>query len=85
MITLYSQPGCMPCRATKRQLDQAGAPYTIIDVTQNPDAADHIRELGYTGTPVVTVDLPDGVDHWHGHRTDKVAAAAYLATQGGAA
>jgi glutaredoxin-like protein NrdH len=75
----------MPCRATKRQLDKAGAPYTLIDVTEHPEAVDRIRELGYTGTPVVEVQLDDGVDHWQGHREDQVDAAIFLATRGGAA
>ncbi|MFC4373357.1 glutaredoxin domain-containing protein [Nocardia halotolerans] len=69
---MYTQPDCQPCNATKRTLDKLGAEYTLIDITDNPDAYDTIRELGYQQTPVVvTNDL-----HWSGHRPDHLRRAA---------
>lgn len=82
MIDVYSRPGCMPCKATKRILDQAGAHYTEHDVTTDDAAAQRVRALGYGGVPVVTVTLPDGIDHWHGHSPEKLAAAACLEREG---
>lgn len=78
MIDVYSRPNCMPCKMTKRALDQAGAAYAEHDVSVDADAAQRVRDLGYSAVPVVTVTLPDGVDHWHGYHKDKLAAAAYL-------
>jgi hypothetical protein len=37
------------------------------------------RALHDAGT---TVSLPDGLDHWHGYRAEKLAAAVYLEREG---
>jgi glutaredoxin-like protein NrdH len=71
-ITVYSQPNCMPCRATVRKLNALGAPYTKVDVTEDEDALALIQELGYKQTPVVVVDDV----HWGGYSPDKLAWAA---------
>ena len=60
MVTLYTKPGCPPCVGTKRALDKAGIAYQQFDVTENPDAADAVRALGYLSAPVVVVN-----DDWH--------------------
>lgn len=75
-ITLYTRPGCQPCKATKRKLDALGATYRVIDVTEHPDAADYVRSLGYNGVPVVVA----GEDHWHGFSPDKLEWAVANAT-----
>ncbi|MFC4128904.1 glutaredoxin family protein [Nocardia rhizosphaerae] len=69
---MYTQPDCQPCKATKRTLDKLGAEYTLIDVTEEPDAIDAIRALGYQQTPVVVV----GDEHWSGHRPEQLRWAA---------
>lgn len=82
-ITVYSKPSCMPCAGTKRALTRNNIPFTEVDVTSAPDAADPILELGYRGVPVVVVEgLPDGTDHWDGYRPDKIEALAYLVADG---
>lgn len=81
-VTVYSSPGCMPCRATKRHLDRLGVPYTDVDVTVDPAAARQLRDMGYSATPVVTVQLPDGLDHWSGYKDERCNALAYLAAEG---
>lgn len=80
MITVYTSPDCMPCRGTKRVLDKAGVAYTLVDVSTSTEAVETLKQLGYTSTPVVTVDLPDGIDHWSGHRPDRLDALVYLVT-----
>lgn len=72
MITVYTKPDCQPCNATKKKLEQLGAEYTLIDVTEDPDAAAAVRELGYLQTPVVVV----GDIHWSGYSPDKLRWAA---------
>lgn len=72
-VNVYSQPGCMPCMATKRWLDKHCIAYNDMD------AREHVAylkdELGYSSTPVVTV-AEDGVikSHWSGHRPEKLHA-----------
>lgn len=77
-ITVYTKPSCMPCRMTKRQSSQSGVPFLERDVSADPAAAQAVRDLGYAGVPVVTVQMEDGTDHWHGHKPDSLAAAIYL-------
>lgn len=81
-VTVYTSPNCMPCAGTKRALDKARIPYQVIDVSLAPGAIDTLRALGHTQTPVVTVELPDGMDHWSGHRPDRLKALDFLAAAG---
>ena len=88
-VTVYSSPACMPCRATKRKLDDLGVEYTSVDLAQDPDASADLKKLGHLETPVVIVRLDTGVEHWSGHRPDRLtklagdlAAIAYLAENG---
>ncbi|MGY1946589.1 glutaredoxin family protein [Nocardia asiatica] len=71
-ITLYSQPGCEPCKAVARKLDQLGAPYRKVDVTQDDAALARVRGLGYNTTPVTVV----GEHHKHGYAPDWLKWAA---------
>ncbi|WP_109527250.1 MULTISPECIES: glutaredoxin family protein [Nocardia] len=71
-VTLYSSPGCQPCKATARKLDQLGIAHARIDVTEDPDALAYIKGLGYTAAPVVVA----GEDHWTGFRLTKIEALA---------
>ena len=72
MITVYSKPACQSCRATYRYLDKTGLEYTIIDLTQDPEAAEYVASLGYLSAPVVVA----GEDHWSGLKIDKINALA---------
>ncbi len=76
MITVYSRPDCQPCKATKRKLEQLGAEYTVIDVTEDPDALTLIRDLGYLQAPVIVVRDGDEETHWGGYAPDKLRWAA---------
>ncbi|MFM9378598.1 glutaredoxin family protein [Gordonia sp. VNK21] len=68
MITVYTQPGCGPCLATKRALDKSNLNYTVVDISQDDEARDYIRSLGYQQAPVVVV----GDEHWSGFRPERI-------------
>jgi glutaredoxin-like protein NrdH len=70
-ITVYSQPNCMPCRATVRKLNALGAEYTKVDVSQDDTALNYILDLGYQQTPVVVA----GDEHWSGYSPDRIEQA----------
>lgn len=74
-VIVYSQPGCMPCRATMRKLDSLGVDYEHKDVHTDKAAADHINAGGWRSTPVVEV-VRDGaiVSAWSGLRPDALKA-----------
>lgn len=59
IITIYSQPFCQPCKATKKWLDRRGIIYQDIDITKHPEHAEAIRALGFKQAPVVIVSTGD--------------------------
>lgn len=72
-VTVYSTgPRCMRCGWTCRRLEEAGIPFTVIDLTRDENASLRalvIDELGYSEAPVVVID--DGPEHhWSGFRPD---------------
>ena len=80
-VTVYGQPGCQPCRTTHKRLQALGVDHSYIDVTQEPDALDAIKTLGYSTTPVVQVTCPvpnaePVTVSWSGMRYDDMNALA---------
>lgn len=67
-ITVYSKPSCVQCNATYRALDAKGIEYEVTDVSQDADALEQVKELGYMQAPVVIADE----EHWSGFRPDKI-------------
>ena len=73
-ITVYSKPSCVQCDATYRALNKQGLDYTSVDVSQDFEALEFIKDLGYQQAPVVMA----GDDHWSGYRPDRIKAAAAM-------
>ncbi|CAI1120624.1 glutaredoxin-like protein NrdH [Serratia marcescens] len=71
-IIIYSKPDCVQCNATYRAFDKQGIDYQVIDLTQDQQALNHVKSLGYQQVPVIIV----GDDHWSGFRPDKIGALA---------
>lgn len=67
-VTVYSKPDCVQCDSTKKVLDRAGIEYETIDLTEDAEAMEFVRGLGYAAAPVVVTDL----DHWSGFRNEKL-------------
>ncbi|MDN5605514.1 glutaredoxin-like protein NrdH [Rothia sp. HC945] len=67
-ITVYTKPACVQCNATYRALDKRGISYNVVDVTEDAQALEHIKGLGYMQAPVVETEN----DHWSGFRPDKI-------------
>ena len=76
-ITVYSKPNCVQCNATYRALDKQGLEYEVVDLTQDAEAMESVKALGYQQAPIV---FADG-DHWAGFRPDKIKALATVAAQ----
>jgi len=73
-ITVYSQPRCQPCKATKRWLDSRGIVYGEVDLTTSPDDAEAVRALGFKEAPVVIVSTGDPETDlmWSGFHPDNL-------------
>ncbi|WP_246126240.1 glutaredoxin domain-containing protein [Nesterenkonia populi] len=71
-VTIYTRPACQPCKRTKHVIDRAGVPYEEVDISQDDQALDAVKALGYSQAPVVVV-RPAEADsdvHWSGLRPD---------------
>ena len=77
-VNLYTKPQCVQCTATKRLLEREGIPFHTVNLPDDPDALEYIKELGYQQAPVVVLDGGDMVNdrdggvivHWSGFRPD---------------
>lgn len=70
MITIYTNPGCGPCRSLIKAADQLNIAYTI------KPAADHttyLEELGHTQAPAVVAETGE---HFSGFRPDQLRQLA---------
>ncbi|MFN3067484.1 glutaredoxin-like protein NrdH [Serratia sp. J2] len=76
IIIIYTKPDCVQCNATYRALDRQGINYRVVDLTQDQQALNHVKSLGYQQVPVIIA----GDDHWSGFRPDKIGALANALT-----
>lgn len=61
-VKVYGSEVCLPCKSTRRFLENNGVKYEYFDVSKDPDAAQVVMDLGYNSIPViVTAD-----NHWVG-------------------
>lgn len=67
-ITVYTTPNCVQCNSTKRYFDKHDIPYETVDLSQDADALEMVKELGYSVAPVVIA----GEKHWSGFRIDQI-------------
>ena len=69
MVTVYTLPACVQCESTKRMLTRGNVPFEEINMSENLDALEMVKGLGYTAAPVVVA----GEEHWSGFRPDKIS------------
>ena len=56
MLKIYSKNNCPQCKMTKRLLDQRGVAYQEINLDEQPEYTEQVKELGYKAAPVVVYD-----------------------------
>ncbi|SBW19431.1 MULTISPECIES: mycoredoxin [Protofrankia] len=79
MLTIYTTSWCGYCTRLKRQLDQEGIPYEMVDIEQNPQAEQIVRAVNNGNATVPTVVFDDGTAMTNPSLrqvTEKVASAA---------
>lgn len=60
MLVMYSTSWCGYCRRLARQLDQAGIEYTVVDIENDPEAAEYVAGVNGGNRTVPTLRFPDG-------------------------
>ncbi|WP_369834103.1 glutaredoxin-like protein NrdH [Cronobacter dublinensis] len=67
-ITIYTRTDCVQCHATKRALESRGIAFDTINLDEQPEAIDTLREQGFRQLPVVMADDMS----WSGFRPDMI-------------
>lgn len=71
-ITVYTKYGCPQCDMTKRVLQGEGINFNTINVQEDEDALNYVKnDLGFTSMPVV---VADGIEPFSGFRPDLLQA-----------
>jgi mycoredoxin len=60
MLTMYSTSWCGYCRRLKSQLDREGIGYEVVDIEQDPEAAEFVMGVNGGNQTVPTVVFDDG-------------------------
>jgi mycoredoxin len=60
MVVVYSTPWCGYCHRLQSQLDRAGIEYRVVDIDQDPAAAEYVTSINGGNRTVPTVRFPDG-------------------------
>lgn len=69
MITVYKLPSCHHCDRTTELLDILGVEYWTVDLSENHEAREYVRDhLGYSQAPVVVTED----DSWSGFKPDRI-------------
>ena len=68
-VIVYTKDNCPQCMMTKKLMDALNIEYETIDVTDNEEAREHIKQLGFQTLPVVEAD---GFKPWFGFRPENI-------------
>jgi mycoredoxin len=60
LVTMYSTVWCGYCRRLKDQMDREGIAYQVIDIEDDPRAADIVMAVNGGNQTVPTLVFPDG-------------------------
>ena len=60
MLTMYSTSWCGFCHRLKSQLDREGITYDVVDIEQDPAAAEYVMSVNGGNQTVPTLKFDDG-------------------------
>ena len=72
MVTIYTLPSCPQCETTKRFLTRQGIDYKEVDLSEDAEATEMVKQLGYVSAPVIVA----GDLHWSGFRLERLQQLA---------
>lgn len=64
MLTMYSTPWCGYCHRLRSQLDREGIGYEVVDIEQDPKAAEFVMSVngGNQTVPTIRIVAANGGD-----------------------
>ena len=72
-VIVYTTKDCPQCMMTKQLMDTLNIEYETIDTTENEEARQHVKELGFKTLPVVEAE---GFNAWFGFRPENIELLA---------
>lgn len=75
---MFSKPSCVQCTATARAFKERGISHVVRDLSEDVDALELVKGLGYMQAPVVVTDD----EHWSGFRPDRINELAERMKEG---
>jgi mycoredoxin len=78
-LTMYSTSWCGYCHRLKSQLDREGIEYDVVDIEQDPTAADLVMSVNGGNQTVPTLVYADGSAHTNPSLAQVKAKLANLA------
>ncbi len=62
-VTMYSTPWCGYCHRLKGQLEREGVEFDVVDIEQDPSAAETVMQINNGNQTVPTLVYSDGTAH----------------------
>ena len=63
-VTVYTTPTCPQCEMTKKTLTRGNVRFDVVDLSEDAEAMQMVKDMGYTAAPVVVA----GDQRWSGFR-----------------
>ena len=76
-LIIYTRNNCVQCHATKRAMESRGMVFEMVNIDQQPEAAETLRAQGFRQLPVVSA----GETRWSGFRPDMINRLSAQATR----
>lgn len=68
-VKVYTKKKCPQCIMTKRYMDALNIEYETIDTTDNEEAREYVKSLGFQTLPVVVAENGEA---WFGFRPENI-------------
>lgn len=56
MVTIYSKNNCVQCKMSKKFLDEHNVAYQEINLDEQPEFIEHVKNLGFSAAPVIETE-----------------------------
>ncbi|HFI2472508.1 TPA: glutaredoxin-like protein NrdH [Streptococcus suis] len=56
MVTIYSKNNCVQCKMSKKFLDEHNVAYKEINLDEQPEFINHVKNLGFSAAPVIETE-----------------------------
>jgi len=71
-LTVFHKNDCIQCKMTMNMLDAADIPFDTVNIDEQPEVAQQLKDEGFKSAPVVKVEGVGENDAWMGFRIDKI-------------